>query len=61
MEQCIYFIIAKRAASEHLTPKDVVITSGPAQANLVMFLKGQQYMQYHNALWTKSVIITMFV
>ena len=29
------------ATSEHLTPKDVVIMAGPAEANLALFLKGQ--------------------
>ena len=38
--------LVTRVTSEHLTPKDVVITSGPAQANLAMFLKGQQLCNY---------------
>ena len=29
------------APSEHLTPKDVVITAAPGEADLAMYLKGQ--------------------
>ena len=33
--------LRRSGPSEHLTPKDVVITSAPGQAELAMFLKGQ--------------------
>lgn len=33
--------LKRPATSEHLTPKDVVITAAPAEASLAMFLKGQ--------------------
>ena len=52
----VFFVIAKRATSEHLTPKDVVITSGPAQTNLVMFLKGQQH-----SICNITINITLFM
>ena len=34
------------APSEHLTPKDVVITAAPGEADLAMYLKGQRLNYY---------------
>ena len=35
--------VRRQAPSEHMTPKDVVISAAPAEASLAQYMKGMSY------------------